>query len=298
MKWNQSSLTWPSAAQQIQTSSESVTNQVATGMNNAIGRLTPLISDAEFQHHSLSIEAKKLLGLRTDLKSLLTQGQILTASPYQFQVGEIIQSGTYLTPYKSVEVITNKLRDQVDKNRPTGQLYCVAIMVCESQLSRFASTLTELTKVLPLPEWCHVARQSTALSTNEVDKFHQPVNIAQPRFKPQAALNANPLRDMLYLQGSQLATLESLANDKTNVIDKLKALANKRSAKLDNIKVNIEALKNMSGKVWSMSLIGNNESIATQLKQTALPNNSQYTIMSLMLSPQPLTFFENLFHGE
>ena len=139
-----------------------------------------------------------------------------------------------------------------------------------------------------------MARLSTALSTNLVDKYHQPANIAQPRFKPQAQLNANPLRKLLSQQGAQLATLESLANDKSDVHSKLQALASKRSAKLAEIKTNINALKTLNGKVWSITLTGNGESIATQLKQASLPGNNQHTIMSLMLSPQPLTFFEEL----
>ena len=294
MNWINTALTWPSSAQTLQTSSESVTNQLATEMNNAVGRLTLLTGDANFQRHPLSVDAEKLLGLRDDLESLLTQGQLLTATPYQFQVGEQQNSGSYLNPQKALEVLCTKLRDHIDKNRPAGQLYCVAIMVSESQLSRFASTLTDLTKILPLPEWCQVARQSTALSTNSVDKYHQPTDIVQPRFKPMAQLNANPLRDMLYHQGSQLATLESLANDKTNVIDKLQKLANKRTAKLDAVKTAINTLKNINGNVWFIKLTGNCESIATQLKQMSLPNNNQHTIMSLMLSPQPLTFFEEL----
>ncbi len=292
--WNSTALKWPATTSDIQTGSESITDKIDTEMNSAVERLMSIEGEADFQRHPLGVDADALLSLRASLENLLVQGQVLTATPYQFQVGEKQSSGCYLNPQKAVEVITTKLRDQVDKNRPTGQLYCVAIMVSESQLNRFSLTLSDLTKVLVLPEWCQVARQATALSTIQVDKYHQPANIVQPRFKPQVSINANPLRALLYHQGSQLATLESLANDNANVIDKLKALANKRSEKLDEIKLAINTLKNVSGNVYSMALAGNCESIATQLKQATLPTNNQHTIMSLLLSPQPLTFFEKL----
>lgn len=297
--WKSSSLSWPNTAQLIQTNSETVTNQVATEMSNAVGRLTPLLSDAAFSRHPLSVDAEKLLGLRGDLQALLTQGQVLTASPHQFQVGEKLQSGCYLNPQKAVEVLANKLNDQVDKYRPAASFYCVAVMLSASQLNQFASQLSEFTQVFNIPDWGVAARQASSLSTNDVDKFHQAAAISQPRFKPQAHLNVNPLRELLKRQGAQLATLESLADDKANVVEKLQSLALKRERKLTVISQQINALKNFKSSayrnsLYSMALQGNAQSVAAQLKQAPLPNNHQYTIMSLLISSKPLTFFEEL----
>ncbi|WP_019615083.1 hypothetical protein [Psychromonas ossibalaenae] len=294
MNWVNSPLTWPSVAQSIQTDAETVTTEVGTIMDEATARLTPLISDANYTRHPLSVEAQALLGLRDDLDLLLTQGVVLTASPYQFQVGDQQASGAYLNPQQAVSCLAAKLRDQVDKNRPAGQLYCVAVMVSESQLNQFASVLNNLVSVFPLPDWGQVARQSTALSTQSVDKLFQPASISQPRFKPAGSLHASPLRETLYYQGAQVATLESLAHDKNHVIDKLQVLATKRASKLAEISEAVNALKNLTGSVWSMSLSGSTESIAAQLSQASAPGNNQHTIASLLLSAAPLTFFEEL----
>ena len=290
--WVQTALAWSNKAKFIQTSAEGVTEQVDTTMDAALANLINIESDAGYSPHPLSKDAAALSSLRNDLDNLLNQGQVITASPYQ--VGNEQNSGHYLNPQTAVEILTAKLRDQVDKNRPTSTLYCIAIMVSESQLTQFATMLTNLTTVLTFPDWCQAARQSTALSTNSVDKFYQPGAIAQPRFKPQANLNAEPLRELLKQQGSQIATLESLANDTKNVIGKLQLLAAKRVNKLEEISLKINGLKTLSNSVYSISLTGSTESIATQLKQATLPNNNQHTIMSLLLSPQPLTFFEEL----
>ncbi|WP_019615472.1 hypothetical protein [Psychromonas ossibalaenae] len=294
MSWVNSLLTWPNAAQSIQTGAETVTTQVGTTMVEATARLTPLVGDANYSRHPLSLEAEALLGLRVDLDALLSQGTVLTVSPYQFQVGDQQTSGAYLNPQQAVNCLADKLRDQVDKNRPAGQLYCIAVMVSESQLNQFASVLSNLVSVFPLPDWGQVARQSTALSTQSVDKLFQPASISQPRFKPAANLHASPLRDALYYQGAQIATLESLAHDKTHVIDKLQVLASKRAGKLAEISETVNALKNLTGSVWSMSLNGSTESIATQLSQAPVPGNNQHTVASLLLSAAPLTFFEEL----
>ena len=292
--WKQSPLTWPNSAQVIQTSSESLTNQIGAKMESAVGRLTNLEGDANYGRHPLSTDAEALLGLRADLELLLTQGTVLSVSPYQFQVGSPFESGHYINPQAAITVLKAKLRDHTDTYRPIGELHCIAVMVTSSQLATFASNLAELVSVFPLPEWCQVARQSKALTTNEIDKFHQPAAVVQPRFKPTASLNVNPLGDYLTLQGAQLATLESLANDKTNVIDKLQTLATKRATKLSDIQNQINALKNLKGSVWSMSVMGNAESIATQLSQAGVPNTHQHTLASLLISDKPLTFFKDL----
>jgi hypothetical protein len=289
-----SALTWPTNAASIQASAEMVTNQVGTTMNDAVGRLTPLKSDANFSLHPLSTEAQGLSGLRSNLESLLNNGTVLSVTPYQFQVGEKQNSGIYLNPQTAVKKLTAKLRDHVDKNRPAGELYCIAIMVSETKLTTFASKLNKLVAVLQLPDWCQVARQSKALSKNSVDKLHQPASIIQPRFKPQAKLNANPLRELLKQQGKQIATLESLANDSINVIDKLQALATKRASQLNEANSGINALKALTGSIYTMAISGTAESIATQLSQASVPNNNQHTIASLLISNQPLSFFEEL----
>lgn len=292
--WQQSSLNWPDSVQAIQSSAEAVTNQVSTSMNSAVSRLTQLESDAQYGRHSLSSAAESLLNLRDELNALLTKGTVLTATPYQFQVGTALKSGDYLNPQTAIQTLTAKLRDNADNYKPKGSLHCVAIMLTASQMSTFSQQLNDLVSVFPLPEWCQVARQAQALTTNEVDKYHQPAQIVQPRFKPMAQLNADPLRGALSLQGSQIATLESLADDKTNVIGKLQALATKRAQKLSEVQHSLQVLQNLKGCVWGMSLTGTAQSLATQLQQTAVPNNHQFTIASLMLSSEPLTFWEEL----
>ncbi|WP_172570902.1 hypothetical protein [Vibrio fluvialis] len=292
--WQSSSLSWPHTATGIQSQVEAVTGQVGQTMADAAGRLANLQSDANFGRHALSVEAEALLGLRAELDSLLIAGVVLSATPYQFQVGDKLDSGSYLSPGNAVKALSSKLRDLSDRHRPNGQLHAVAIMLTGQSISEFAVKLEQITAVLTLPDWTQVARQAKAMVTNERDKLHQPVAMVQPRFKPFATLNALPVGDYFSEQSAQLATLESLASDSTHVIGKLQALAAKRSAVLSDISEAINNLKNLQGSVYSMSLTGTAESIATQLQNTAAPNNHQLTIASLLLSHEPLTFWEEL----
>ncbi|EMC0406229.1 hypothetical protein VBP81_000201 [Vibrio fluvialis] len=292
--WQSSSLTWSHTATGIQSQVESVTGQVGQTMADAAGLLANLESDANLGRHALSAEAEALLGLRAELDSLLIAGTVLSATPYQFQVGEKLDSGNYLSPGNAVKTLETKLRDLSDRHRPNGQLHAVAIMLTGQSISEFAAKLEQITAVLTLPDWTQVARQAKAMVTNERDKLHQPVAMVQPRFKPFATLNALPVGDYFSEQRAQLATLESLASDSTHVIGKLQALAAKRSTVLSDISEVINNLKNLQGSVFSMVLTGTAESIATQLQNTAAPNNHQLTIASLLLSHEPLTFWEEL----
>ncbi|EEX94349.1 hypothetical protein VIOR3934_19810 [Vibrio orientalis CIP 102891 = ATCC 33934] len=290
-------LTWPSAAQTIQASAEQVTDQIGITMNDAVSRLTNLESDANYGRHSLSSEAEALLGLRGDLESLIEQGTIISATPYQYDVGQQLESGCVLTPLQARDTLAAKLQDKIDTHRPNTSTHCIAVMISASNLASFASQLANVTSVLCFPDWMQTARQAKALTTNDQNKMHVPAPIVQPRFKPKATANAQPLYEYEQHQAGQIATLESLANDATNVIGKLSVLAAKRSAKMDELKAQINALKALQGSVWSAKFTGSLDSMASQLKNTNVPTNHQYTIMSLLLSEKPLTFFEELLNA-
>jgi hypothetical protein len=292
--WTQSSLTWPNAAQTIQTSAEAVTSQVGTVMSESEDRLTALEGDANFGRHPLSSEAEALLGLRYDLNGLLVNSIVLSVTPYQFQAGDKLDSGSYLSPTNAVKTLVAKLRDLADTHRPKGQLNVVAIMLTAQSINEFSAKLQDITSVLTLPDWMQVARQAKALITNDYDKLHQPAAIVQPRFKPSAILSAQPMGDYVDAQKAQLATLESLASDGTNVIGKLQALAAKRAITLADMSKAINVLKEMKGSVYSMSLSGSVESVATQLQNAGVQNNHQFTMASLLISNEPLTFWEEL----
>ncbi|MEZ9233236.1 hypothetical protein AB4259_19365 [Vibrio amylolyticus] len=296
------SISWPTTAQTIQTSAETVTDQVGTEINNALSRLTPLVGDANYGRHPLSVEAGALLGLRDDLNNLIQQGTVISATPYQFEVGQKLESGYYLTPNNARDTLAAKMRDQLDHHRPqgtgpNGSIHCIAVMLSASNKESFASRLSSITQVFTLPDWMQTARQAQALTTHKRDKMHVPAAIVQPRFKPKGTVNAMPLFDYEHHQAAQIATLESLASDATNVIGKLSALATKRAGTMAKLKADINALKLLQGSVWALKFTGTPESIASQLQNTAMPTTHQHTIMSLMLSSEPLTFFEELLNA-
>lgn len=292
--WNKTSLSWPTVAEAIQLSGESVNRSLEQGLLESSMRLEILSGDAHFRRHFLSEDAEALLGIRQELDDLMVKGKVISATPYQFEVGERLHSGCYLNPENAIHVLADKLRDLSDTHCPRGSIQVIAIMVTSQDISDFARQLTSLCRAFNLPDWAQCARQASAMTTNERNKLHQPSMIIQPRFKPTGLLKANPLDSYLVQQSKQVATLESLASDKTDLIDKLGKLASKRTQQLQSITLAIDALKSLRGSVYSVKLTGSTDSVASSLLQMEAPNQHPYTIASLLISQNPMPFFEEL----
>ena len=292
--WRHSSLSWPHDATSIEQDATSVTRQVKPELDAASGRLDALLGDANFGRHSLSEESHALLRLRQELNLLSVKGRVLTVTPYQFEVGERLGSGCYLNPSNASAVLSDKLSDLSDKNKPSGYVHVIALMATAIEIDAFAKRLEDLCRVLTLPDWCQCARQASALSQNEKDKLHQPNAIMQPRFKPSSMVRANPLDAYFHLQAKQIATLESLASDEANVVGKLRELSAKRANALETITSDINALKALRGDVFSMKIGGQVEEIAATLRKSDAPNTHPLTIASLIISQEPMPFFEEL----
>lgn len=296
MTWQTASHQWPDSTQAIQTQSETVLKQVAGKMDESANRVETLASKVALARHPLSTEAESLLHLRAELESLMCKGQILCVHPYQYQVGNQVESGQHLSPDTAIETLRAKLFDVNDKHKPTGQLYALGWMIAENSLANFAQATKALFDVVNIPELGMVARRTGKEQSLQTDKFTKPNAIIQPRFKPTAHINQQPIRSALNWQGAQLAQLESLAADKNTPAQKLAALAQKRTQQLEEWTASLNQLKQSNVRVLKFEAQGTTEVIATMLKESQAPSHANsYTFSALFLSAEPLTFLTELF---
>lgn len=296
MSWQNASYQWPDSTQAIQTQSETVLNQVAGKMNESANRVKTLASKVELARHPLSTEAENLLHLRAELESLMCKGQIVCVHPYQYQVGNQVESGHHLSPDIAIETLRAKLLDVNDKHKPTGPLYALGWMIAENSLANFAQATKGLFDVVNISELGMVARRTGKKQSLQTDKFTKPNAIVQPRFKPTAQINQQPLRNALSWQGAQLAQLESLSADKNTPAQKLTALAQKRTQQLEEWTDSLNRLKQSNINVLKFEAQGTTEVIATLLKEAQSPSRANnYTFTALFLSSEPLTFLTELF---
>ncbi|MNJ67350.1 hypothetical protein D3C77_635140 [compost metagenome] len=123
----------------------------------------------------------------------------------------------------------------------------------------------------------------------------QPTAAKVPRWRADEPLCWAPLRPARAALGAELAQLESLARDSQSPIDKLQGLAMRRTARLDALATALAELGKLSGTVWHWQGQGDAASLATQLGQSTPPDHSMsMTVAALLLSPSPLTFWQEL----
>ncbi|MDM5149683.1 hypothetical protein [Aeromonas salmonicida] len=291
MSWTQGPLQWPASAASLHSRALGVLGQLPATQSSAMGRLQGLAARAQYRRHPLSEAAAGLASLRAELDRLLVTGRCLAVTPYQHGVGEQQGSQYHLSAPKAVATLTAKLQDGADSRLPAGQLHALAWLVTGNSADDLAQQLAILCALLPLPEWCAALRRLTANN----DTMSQPTAAKVPRWRADEPLTWAPLRPARTALGAELALLESLARDSQTPMAKLQALATRRADRLAQLAEILTQLGKLSGTLWHWQGQGDAASLATQLGQSAPPDHSQsMTVGALLLSPSPLTFWQEL----
>ncbi|WP_429074342.1 hypothetical protein [Aeromonas hydrophila] len=186
-----------------------------------------------------------------------------------------------------------KLQDGADPHLPTGPLHAVAWLVAGTSEQELATKLAEVCAVLPLPEWCATLRR---LSANN-DTMAQPTAAMVPRWKVDEPLIWDPLRRRLMLTAANDALQESEGNSPAPAATraKLAVLAAKRAARVAELDEALANKPSLAGILWSWHGYGELASLATQLLDSEHPDHSHsMTVGALLLSPSPLTFWQEL----
>ncbi|MGY3909602.1 hypothetical protein ACW5XW_15365 [Aeromonas piscicola] len=291
MSWTQGALRWPASAASLQANAQGVLAQIPATQTSAMARLQSVAERAQYPRSPLSEAATALAGLRSDLDRLLVTGRCLTVTPYQHGVGQQQGQQFSLAAPNAVATLAAKLQDGADPLLPSGQLHALAWLVTGNSAEDLAKQLAILCALLPLPEWCATLRR---LHANN-DTMSQPTAAKVPRWRADEPLSWAPLRPARMALGAELAQLESLARDSQTPIAKLQGLATRRAARLAQLAEALTNLETLSGTLWHWHGQGDAASLATLLGQSAPPDHSQsMTVGALLLSPSPLTFWQEL----
>ncbi|WP_368166081.1 hypothetical protein [Aeromonas sp. R9-1] len=290
MNWRHSPLTLPASLIRISTNASSVATAIPSESHAATDRLTAITGRAGYRRHPLSEPASALQALRSELDQLLAHGHHLTVTPFMHRVGQRQGKQWTLSAEQAVSALAAKLRDSADPLRPQGTLYAVAWLVAGNNAAELASALTPLCQLLPLPAWCALLRRLQA----DNDTMATLAAPATPLWAPKEPLTWDPLRRGRRLVGAQLAQLESLAADALSPIERLAALAQQRSAHLDTLATQLKALASLQGQLWHWHGHGDPATLASSLAQSAPPGAMSMTTGALLLSPSPLTFWQEL----
>ncbi len=234
---------------------------------------------------------KNLMSLM--LNQLLASGRCLTVTPYQHSIGQQHSGLVTLATKNAIKAMATKLQDGADPYLPAGQLHAVAWMVTATSEAELATNLEQVCAILPLPEWCATLRRLTASN----DIMAQPAAAMVPRWKAEEPLIWDPLRRHLLLSGARDALQESEGNssEPASTKAKLAALAAKRAARVAELDEALANKPSLAGMLWSWHGYGEPASLAAQLLESAHPDHSHsMTVGTLLLSPSPLTFWQEL----
>lgn len=291
MSWTQGTLRWPASTEAIHTGASGVLGQLPDSQTGAVARLQELAPRAQYRPTQISQAAAALAGLRAELDRLMVTGRCLTVTPYQHGVGQHQGTQYSLAAPNAVATIAAKLQDGADPLLPTGQLHAIAWLVTGNSETALADALAPLCAILPLPEWCAALRRLTAHN----DAMSKPTAAKVPRWKADEPLAWDPLRPASMTLGAELAQLESLAQGCITPITQLANLAQHRATKLAELENALGQLATISGQLWHWQAQGDAASLAAQLGQSSPPDHSHsMTVGALLLSPSPLTFWQEL----
>lgn len=290
MAWLNASASWPESAQAISDSTAEVLNQVGGVMSDAIGRVAATEAKVTIRRHDLSGDAEALLSLRSLLNDLMVQAKTLTVTPAVYGLG----NDGFLSTQQAINALAAKLRDNADRHTPGNQNHALVLLLSAASPAQLLSQLTPICNLLAVPALLAYQRQLQKEASLAADKMQQTAPALTPRWTQSRSLNLQPLRSATGLLGSQIAQLESLADDGATPLTKLTALANKRSAMLTQLQTDLTALANVSGSIWRFAYIGSAAALATELQNTAAPVKQPMSVAMVISSTQPLTFFQEL----
>lgn len=290
MPWLNSTASWPASAKAITNAADTVLSQVGAAMSGAVSRITAVNSKVSYTKHDLSSDAQALLSLRTDLNNLLANAKTLTVTPSVFAHGD----NGYLSAQAAINGLIAKLTDNADAHLPQNQTKALVLLLSASSGAQLLSQLTPICNLLALPSLMAYQRQLKKSLTLADDKMQQNKAALTPRWAQAHALNLQPLRNMASIAGQQIAQLETLSSDAQTPLSKLTALANKRTAMLEQLKTDLADLEQVAGKIWRFSYTGNAQQLAIALQTAALPVNEPVSVAVVISSSQPITFFEEL----
>lgn len=291
MSWQLSALRWPPCGASLHNQAGVLLARVPGESEGAMGRLQSLASRAQYRPQPLASEAAALAGLRAELDRLTVTGRALAVTPFQHGVGQRQGEQASLAAPNAIQALADKLVDGADPLLPTGQLHALAWLVTGNSAADLAAKLAPLCALLPLPEWCAALRR---LGANN-DPMAKPTAAKVPRWRADEPLIWAPLRPALGALEAELAQLDSLASGSKNPIARLQALSDRRRQHLAAQAAALDALASLTGQLHCWRGQGDAASLGAQLGQSTPPDHSHsMSVAALLLSPSPITFWQEL----
>ncbi|HHL2822290.1 TPA: hypothetical protein ACQ431_000456 [Citrobacter murliniae] len=183
---------------------------------------------------------------------------IVPAHPWVYGLGQITDSGGYLSPANALGYLANKLTT----SHASGDV--IVIMIAENTHDIFMQALNQLVTVFPAPVFTQVKRMAAAAAELSTVKMQLPSKVnALPVVAP---LSVSTNRLALNAQRVAAAQLEAAASTSiTGLKSQIAGFIQERASLLSSISQSLDDLKGASARAWTFCFTGNHSTAAAEL---------------------------------
>lgn len=213
---------------------------------------------------------------------------IVPAHPWIYGLGQITDSGGYLSPANALGYLANKLT----ASHASGDV--IVIMIAENTHDIFMQALNQLVTVFPAPVFNQVKRMATAAAELSTVKMQLPSKVnALPVVAP---LSVSTNRLALNAQRVAAAQLEAAASTSiTGLKSQIAGFIQERAGLLSSLSQSLDDLKGASARAWTFSFTGNHSTAAAELIK-GIPQTTAVHTAAMMFIGDSLADLGKMIH--
>lgn len=213
---------------------------------------------------------------------------IVPAHPWVYGLGQITDSGGYLSPANALGYLANKLT----ASHASGDV--IVIMIAENTHDIFMQALNQLVTVFPAPVFNQVKRMATAAAELSTVKMQLPSKVnALPVVAP---LSVSTNRLALNAQRVAAAQLEAAASTSiTGLKSQIAGFIQERAGLLSSLSQSLDDLKGASARAWTFSFTGNHSTAAAELIK-GIPQTTAVHTAAMMFIGDSLADLGKMIH--
>lgn len=213
---------------------------------------------------------------------------IIPAHPWVYGLGQLNDSGGYLSPANALGYLAGKLATS------GGNGDVIVMMIAENTHDIFMTALKELATVFPAPAFTQVSRMAAAAAELSAVKMQLPVKVdALPVAAP---LSVSTSRLAANAQRIAAAQLEAATGTNPAALQsQVAGFVKERAAQLAALSGAMDELKQASAKVWAFNYTGNHTAAALELLK-GFPQATAVHTAAMMFIGDSLSDLQGMIH--
>lgn len=246
MNWMPVTMQWPAAATQWMDQMEEAKDMAAVELASTGARLTSL---ADQVTTDLSLIGQAVKGVVSTGRAALSSqfGEIpkcIVVTPFQSGVGQGTGHQRFLSAPNLVQRLADKLKDNTDSAKPTGEQFALVILFLGRRFDQMAGVLSTFNALMPIAELQKAERRAQHLFDLDSSKWVLPTAGSLPRWGDLPLARCTILKEASTSINGQLARLESLSANSPPLED-LTALALRKAEQAVGKDLKLTALKEL-----------------------------------------------------